>query len=312
MKKGVLIYNPTAGQKDRRGVMSSLIDELKLQGLELANAPTHGPGHATRIVRDFLPSGPSVVAVCGGDGTVSEAAAALLGTDVPLAVLPGGTSNVLALELGIPLDLAEAKKLIVEGSPRVVRAGVANERPFLLMAGVGLDARVMGKMSLFLKRWFGRAGIGLTVLSELLRYEFPRLDVEIDGVHHPATFAVVCNSKHYAGDWIAAPDASLEDDVLDTVLFNSRSRRDFTKFFLGMKARDARHLKDGYAKIVRGRNVRITSLEPYPIETQVDGDCVLETPVECRISQRTLRVLAPKPHPRPSATPSPAGEGDGG
>jgi diacylglycerol kinase (ATP) len=294
MKSGVLIYNPTAGQKDRRAVMRSLIDALKLEGVELANAPTHGPGHATRIVREFLPERPSVVAVCGGDGTISEAAAALLGTDVPLAILPGGTSNVLALELGIPFDLEQARKLIVEGFPKEVRAGIANERPFLLMAGVGLDARVMGKMNLFLKRWLGRAGIFFTVAPEFLRYEFPRLDVEIDGEHHPATFVVVCNSKHYAGDWIAAPDASAESEVLDTVVFNSRSRRDLMNFFLGMKAKDARHLRNGYAKVVRGRNVRITSLESYQIETQVDGDCVLETPVECRISQRTLKVLAPK------------------
>ncbi len=294
MKKGVLIYNPTAGQKDRRGAMSSLIDSLRGEGLELANAPTHGPGHATRIVRDFLPANPSVIAVCGGDGTISEAAAALLGTDVPLAILPAGTSNVLALELGIPFELTEARRLIFDGEPKVVRAGIANERPFLLMAGVGFDARVMGKMSLFLKRWLGRAGIGFTVAPEFLRYEFPKLDVEVDGQHHPATFAVVCNSKHYAGDWIAAPDASVEDDALDTVIFNSRSRRDFSKFFLGMKARDGQHLRDGYAKVVRGSSVKITSLEPYQVETQVDGDCVLETPVECRISQRTLKVLAPR------------------
>jgi diacylglycerol kinase (ATP) len=294
MKRGVLIYNPTAGQKDRRGVMSRLIDALKGDGIELANAPTHGPGHATHIVREFLPENPSVVAVCGGDGTVSEAAAALLGTGVPLAILPGGTSNVLALELGIPFDLEMARRLIFEGVPKDVRAGIATGRAFLLMAGVGFDARVMRKMSLFLKRWLGRAGIFFTVAPEFLRYEFPRLDVEIDGEHHPGTFAVVCNSKHYAGDWIAAPEASVEDEMLETVIFNSRSRRDFMNFFLGMKAKDASHLKNGYAKVVRGRNVRITSLEAYQVETQVDGDCVLETPLECRISSRTLKVLAPK------------------
>ncbi len=294
MKRGGLIYNPAAGQRNRRGRMNDLIETLKGEGIELANAPTHGPGHATRIVREFLPEQPAVVAVCGGDGTVSEAAASLLGTDVPLAILPGGTSNVLALELGIPFDLDRARRLILGGTLKELRAGLANDRPFLLMAGVGLDARVMGKMSFFLKRWFGRAGIFLTAVWEYLRYEFPRLDVEIDGVHYPATFAVVCNSKHYAGDWIVAPDASTETDVLDTVLFNSRSRRDLMSFFLGMKARDARHLGNGYATAVRGRRVRITSLEDYPVEAQVDGDCVLETPIECRISARTLKVLAPK------------------
>jgi YegS/Rv2252/BmrU family lipid kinase len=294
LKRGVLIYNPTAGQKDRRAAMHALIDRMRGEGIELANAPTHGPGHATRIVEEFLKEEPSVVAVCGGDGTISEAAAALLGTTVPLVILPGGTSNVLAVELGIPFDLDRAIRLIVEGEAKTVRAGIANGRPFLLMAGVGLDARVMGKMSLFLKRWLGRAGIFVTAVVEYLRYEFPRLDVEIDGVHHPATFAVVANSRHYAGDWIAAPEASAESDTLEVVLFDSRRRLDLFRLFRGMQGKRAGHLSSGIAKIVRGREVTIRSLESYAVEVQVDGDCVLETPVSCRVSQRTLQVRAPK------------------
>ena len=294
MKRGVLIYNPTAGQKDRRAAMHALIDRMRGEGIELANAPTHGPGHATRIVEEFLKEEPSVVAVCGGDGTISEAAAALLGTTVPLVILPGGTSNVLAVELGIPFDLDRAIRLIVEGEARTVRAGIANDRPFLLMAGVGLDARVMGKMSLRLKRWLGRAGIFVTALIEYLRYEFPRLDVEIDGAHHPATFAVVANSRHYAGDWIVAPDASAESETLEVLIFNSRRRLDLFRLFRGMQGKDAGHLSSGIAKIVRGREVTIRSLEAYAVEAQVDGDCVLETPVSCRVSQRTLQVRAPK------------------
>lgn len=293
MKRGVLVYNPTAGQKDRRGDMHALIERVRADGVELANAPTHGPGHATRIVREFLKEEPSVVVVCGGDGTISEAAAALLGTDVPLVILPGGTSNVLAVELGIPFDLDRARRLIVEGKPKTVRAGIANDRPFLLMAGVGLDARIMGKMSFFLKRWFGRPGIFVTALIEYLRYEFPRLDVEIDGRHYPATFAVVANSRHYAGDWIVAPDASPESETLETMLFNSRRRIDLYRLFRGMQGQRAAHLADGLATIVRGREVTIRSLEDYAVEAQVDGDCVLETPIACRVSQRTLDVLAP-------------------
>jgi YegS/Rv2252/BmrU family lipid kinase len=294
LKRGVLIYNPTAGQKDRRAAMHALIDRMRGEGIELANAPTHGPGHATRIVEEFLKEELSVVAVCGGDGTISEAAAALLGTTVPLVILPGGTSNVLAVELGIPFDLDRASRLIVEGEAKTVRAGIANDRPFLLMAGVGLDARVMGKMSLFLKRWLGRSGIFVTAVVEYLRYEFPRLDVEIDGVHHPATFAVVANSRHYAGDWIAAPEASAESETLEVVLFDSRKRLDLFRLFRGMQGKRAGHLSGGLAKIVRGREVTIRSLESYAVEVQVDGDCVLETPVSCRVSQRTLQVRAPK------------------
>ena len=104
MKRGVLIYNPTAGQRNRRAAMSALIDDMRSQGLELVNAPTEGPKHATEIVRTFLPRGLDVVAAAGGDGTISEVACGLAGSSVPLAILPAGTSNVLVRELGIPLD----------------------------------------------------------------------------------------------------------------------------------------------------------------------------------------------------------------
>ena len=293
-RRGVLIYNPTAGQRDRRAAMHAVIDRMRGQGIELANAPTREPGHATRIVAEHLPEHPDVVVVCGGDGTVSEAAAALLGTDVPLAILPGGTSNVLAVELGIPFDVERACRVILEGETRTVRVAVANGRPFLLMAGIGLDARVMGRMSLFLKRWFGRAGIFVTALAEFLRYEFPRLDVEVDGAHHAATFAVVANSKHYGGEWVVAPDASTESDSLEVLIFDSRRRRDLYRLFVGMKGGRGEHLKNGLSRIVRGRSVKITSLEPYAVEGQADGDCVLETPVVCRVAERRLHVLAPR------------------
>ena len=191
MKRGILVYNPTAGQRDRRRAMSALIDRQRGRGLELVNAPTSGPGDATEIVRTFLARGLDVVAVCGGDGTVSEAACGLEGSRVPLAILPGGTSNVLAFELGIPTSLLGAEALLHEGVPHALRLAHADGRPFLLWAGVGIDARVMDKMSLAWKRRLGRAGILPTAVAQFLRYEFPSLEVEIDGVRHEATFAVI-------------------------------------------------------------------------------------------------------------------------
>ena len=294
MKRGVLIYNPTAGQRDRRGKMRALIESMRSKGLELQNAPTGGPGHATEIVRSLLPSGLDVVAVCGGDGTVSEVACGLVGSSVPLAVLPGGTSNVLARELSIPLRLADAAKLLLEGEPRKIRVMYANDRPFLLWAGVGLDARIMGHMSLFLKRWLGRTGIFFTVAPEFFRYEFPRLEVTVDGSVHEATFAVVCNARLYAGDWVIAPDARLDSDGMEVLLFSGRDRWKFLALFRQLQLGRAGHLSRGIARVVSGRTVAIRSLETYPVEVQVDGDCVLETPVNCRVGEETITILAPR------------------
>lgn len=294
LKRGLLIYNPTAGQRNRREQMNALIDRQRQRGLELVNAPTSGVGDATDIVRSFVPRGLDLVAVCGGDGTISEAACGLAGSEVPLAVLPGGTSNVLARELQIPLDFEAAEELLLAGTPSPIRFAHADGRPFLLWAGAGLDARVMGNMNLKLKRWLGRTGISLTAMTEFLRYEFPRLEVVIDGKAHAATFAVVCRASRYAGEWIIAPDARMDGEMLDVMLFSHRGHLDLLRLFRQMRQGRSEHLENGLARIVRGREVEIRSLEPYPVEVEVDGDSVLETPIRCRVGTQTVRILVPK------------------
>ena len=293
MKKGLLVYNPTAGQRDRRAAMSALIGRMRGEGLELVNAPTSGPGNATEIVRAFLGKGVEVVAVCGGDGTISEAACGLVGSRVPLAVLPGGTSNVLARELGIPLDLSAAAGLLRSGRLLLVRVLAANGRPFLLWAGVGIDARIMARVRPRWKRRLGRAGIFLTSLWECARYEFPRLEVTVDGAAHGATFAVVCHARRYAGDWIIAPDASVESAAMDVMLFSGTKRRQLLAVFRQIQRKQSQHLLRPDVKIVRGLDVSIRSLERYAVEAHVDGDTVLETPITCRALPETVAVLVP-------------------
>jgi diacylglycerol kinase (ATP) len=294
MKRGVLVYNPSAGQRDRRAAMAALIARMRGEGLELVNAPTEGPGHATEIVRAFLPRGAEVVAVCGGDGTVSEAASGLAGTAVPLCVLPGGTSNVFARELDIPLDPNRAASLLTGGEARPVRLFSANGRPFLLWSGAGLDARIMARVPFGWKRRLGRAGIFLTALSEYLRYEFPRLEVTVEGVSHSATFAVACHARRYAGNWIIAPDASIVSDTVDVLLFSGTSRSQLLRLFIRMRRGRAEHLLAREARIVRAREVTIRSLERYAVEAHVDGDTVLETPVVCRALPESVMVLVPR------------------
>ena len=275
--------------------MQQLIARMRPAGLDLIHAPTTAPRHATEIVRSLLPTGIDVVVVCGGDGTVSEAACGLVGSSVPLAILPGGTSNVLARELSIPLHFEPAARLLLEGVPREVRILFANDRAFLLWAGVGLDARIMGHMSLVLKRWLGRTGIFFTVADEFFRYEFPRLEVTVDGGEpYEATFAVICHARHYAGPWIIAPEARLDADEMDVLLFTERSRWRFLSLFRQMQLARGGHIDRGIAKVVRGRTASVRSLESYPVEVQVDGDCVLETPLECRVGTETIRIIVPR------------------
>jgi diacylglycerol kinase (ATP) len=274
--------------------MVAVIERMRREGIELVNAPTEGPGHATEIVRAFLARGAEVVAVCGGDGTVSEAASGIAGTPVPLAILPGGTSNVLARELEIPVDLDRAADLLTAGRRKPLRLFLANDRPFLMWAGAGLDARIMARAHPWWKRRLGRAGIALTALSEFARYEFPRLEVSVDGeAPQAATFAVACHARRYAGDWIIAPEASLTSDTVEVLVFSGNSRRQLHRLFQGIRAGDARHLKDDTTRLLRGREVSIRSLERYAVEAHADGDAVLETPLSIRPLPDTVAVLVP-------------------
>lgn len=274
--------------------MAALIERMRREGIELVNAPTEGPGHATEIVKAFLARGAEVVAVCGGDGTVSEAACGLAGTAVPLAVLPGGTTNVLARELAIPLDIERAVSLLATGQPRPLRLFSANGRPFLLWAGVGLDARVMARAHPGWKRRLGRAGIFATAASEFVRYEFPRLEVVVDGaVPQAATFVVACHTRRYAGDWIIAPEASLLSDTVDVLIFSGDNRRQLFQLFQGIRLGRSAHLQGTTACIVRGSEITIRSLERYAVEGHADGDCVLETPLTIRPLPDRVAVLVP-------------------
>jgi len=293
MTRGVIVYNPTAGQKDRRQQINGVIDRARGQGIELINAPTTGPGDATEIVKTFLKRGLDVVVASGGDGTISEAAAGMVGSAVPLAVLPAGTSNVLAVELGIPRDVDAAEALLTEGVPTPIPIADAEGRPFLMWAGAGLDARVMGKMNLTLKRLLGRGGIFFTAANQFARYEFPRLEVEIDGQKHDATFAVISRARHYAGNWIIAPNAKISGPAFEVLLFQHRDHAKLFRMFLEMQRGNAGHLADGLARVVRGRDASIRSLEKYQVEVQVDGDCVLETPIRCRVRDETINLLLP-------------------
>jgi YegS/Rv2252/BmrU family lipid kinase len=293
MKRGLLVYNPTAGQRDWRTAMNALIDRMRGEGLELVNAPTEGPGHATEIVRTFLAKGIQVVAVCGGDGTISEVACGLSGSEVPLAVLPGGTSNVLARELGIPLDLSAAAGLLGSVRTRSVRLLAANDRRFLLWAGVGIDARIMARVRPLWKRWLGRSGIFVTGAMEYARYEFPRLEVTVDGGVYGATFAVVCHARRYAGDWIIAPEASVDSDAMEVMLFSGTNRWQLFLLFKRMQLARSGHLRRPEVRIVRGREISIRSLERYAVEAHVDGDAVLETPIACHVLPETVMVLVP-------------------
>ncbi len=298
-RRGVLVYNPMAGGRDRRDEVLAVSRRAKRHGVHLRPEETRAPRHATDLARAVLAESPDLIAVCGGDGTVGEVATALSGTAVPLAILPGGTTNVVAREFGIGRTIAAAEKLLTSTATAEIAPWPVGDRACLISVGVGFDARVMGRTVPLLKRLFGRVGIGWTATIEWLRYEFP--DIGISGTDeegHPfeaqATFALAANTKRYGGDPILSPYAEPGSGLLDLVLFGGRTKGSLIRFYHHLSRGKAAHLALPGVSRRRVRSFTAVSRAGYELDVQVDGDCIGKTPVTVGPAAAPVKLLVPE------------------
>ena len=298
----LLIVNPAAGQ----GRPSELLPTLHaaLGPLVTHTHVTQGPGDAQNAARDAALSGAwDAVLVAGGDGTMNEAINGLLSASVPsplpLGIVPIGTQNVLAHELGIPRhDLSAVAALLRAGNLRPIDAGRAadtmGERFFCLMAGFGFDAAVVHEVVGAVKDVIGPAAYAFATLSALAKYRSTSLTLRLDSedVHSEAFAVVVANAASYAFRQVKmTPFASVDDGWLDVCVFE-RAPTDkvgFVTQVLAMLAR--RHLSDPRVRYYRARRVEIGS-DP-PIGGQLDGDAFRPTPMSIEIVPRALSVFVP-------------------
>lgn len=291
MTRGVLIYNAAAGQSDLARRLESITRKLAGDGISLEPSPTMAPGHAAELAREARTGGADLVVVCGGDGTINEAALALAGSSVPLGILPGGTANVLARELGIPRSLPSAAKVLVSGVEIAISVGRANERRFLMMAGFGFDAMVLTGFNPFLKRHLGRLAYAARCAEEFVRLQPPDIDVITDEGVVRASMVIAANIRLYGGDFVLAPEADPTDGLLDLVIFRGKGRLDYTRYLAGALAQRLGSFTD--VTMLRTPSVVIRSAGS-PVPGHVDGDTVLETPVTLTVEPRALKVLVPQ------------------
>jgi len=296
-RRGILVYNPKAGGAARGIDVAGVVRRAAARGLALDAIPTERPRHATELVASRLGAGLDLVAVAGGDGTLGEAAESLLGRNVPIAVLPAGTTNVVAREYGVA-DAGAAEAALFSGKTRPLTVFHAADRVCLIGAGIGFDARVMTNTVPLLKRLFGRAGIGWTATLEWAKYEFPAIEVEgVDADGNPfrreATFVVSANTARYGGDPILSPYADPSNDLLDLVLFTSRSRKTLMLFYHHLSGGKAAHLLDEGVSRMAVRSFTARSKAGYELEVQVDGDAAGTTPVTVGPAAGRVEILVP-------------------
>ena len=201
----LVIFNPTAGSRRRR----KLARALAVLGPRAVLAETAGPGDARRLAGLAGARGEDCVVAAGGDGTIAEVAAGLLGSGTTLGILPFGTANVLALELGLPPGPEAAARVIAAGREAVIHPGLAGDRLFVQMLGAGLDAAVVHHLPPGLKRRIGKGAYVWQMLRELAAGRSDRLRFSVDGgAFEEAVSLIVTKGRLYAGHHLVAPAAS--------------------------------------------------------------------------------------------------------
>ena len=234
----LVIFNPTAGRRRRRRLDAALA-VLRARGVVVRLAETAGPGDPETMARD-VEDDISMVVAAGGDGTIKGAvdglmARAMAGRMVPtLGVLPLGTANVLAGELGLPADAADAAEVLADRVTADIHLGYADGRCFLIMAGVGFDASVVARIRPAMKRLLGKAAYVVEALRELARPQDCRFRVSVAGETFETAAVVLANGHFYGGRFVLAPDASLTAPELQVCLFLRSGRWAILRYFVAI------------------------------------------------------------------------------
>lgn len=289
MRRAALLFNPRAGAH-RSQRLEAIRTELERSGFDLDFQATSGPAHCRELARRAVAERLDALFVLGGDGTLRIAASALAGSPVALGALPGGTTNVVALALGLPADPVAAARRLAVGEPRAMDLGRAGDARFLMQLSGGLDARVMASVDPRLKRRLGKGAVAWAGLVEWWRYRFPAFRLEVDGRAREATGFVVANLAEYAGRYRIVPGARSDDRRLDLLLFHGRRRRAALGFAFDLAR--GRHLARADVEVVAFNHLRLEA--PWPLALQYDGDPFeAEPPLEIALAPERLQVLAP-------------------
>lgn len=257
---------------------------------------THGPGTATDLVRQCIAEGADLILVAGGDGTVNEVANGMAFSDVPLGVLPAGTANVLAMELGVGRHAAKAAAALPDWVPvRISIGSLLSERDgkrrnFLLMAGAGLDAQIVYDISATLKNAVGKAAYWLTSFSQLGR-RLPAFEVDVEGERYRCSFALASRVRNYGGDLEIAQGVSLIDHHFELVLFEGESTFPYLKYFAGVLTRRLDRMRG--VTVLHTNAMRFTGSSDSRIYVQVDGEFAGSLPASVAIVPRALTLLVP-------------------
>ncbi|MBF0546886.1 MAG: diacylglycerol kinase family lipid kinase [Candidatus Riflebacteria bacterium] len=286
-RKIAVIANPNAGRK-RQSEFKSAIDVISRE-IDCEVFFTQAPGDAGKISQSLAQQTDLLITACGGDGTVNEV---LNGSNLqnPIGIIPAGTANVIARELGIPLNLPEAAKNLFTGAIKRIDCGKVQEKRFMMVAGFGYDAHVSGKVNPILKKILGIYSYYLQAATMYPFYKRPQITIFSNGQEYQGEFALIANMRRYGGELFFAHDALYDDGMLDLVLFRKFDPASILIGLISAKLRKGVPEKIAY----RFRSKDFSLQSSIPIQFQLDGEAFW--PIQnARISleKKCLPVIIP-------------------
>jgi diacylglycerol kinase (ATP) len=298
--KAAVIFNPSSG-RGRSGAIASAVERgLTKRGLECELHATRQPKEAIALAERFTPGADVVVAI-GGDGTVNEVTNGMAmardkaDRDAPqplLGIVPAGTVNVLALELGLPFQVERACNVIAGTRSISLDLGKVNGRWFLLMMGAGIDALTVKNIDPLAKRRFKELAFLGTGVRLGMAQRHPVFRVRTNGEEYRATFFVAGNSKYYGGRFGITSLADPTDGVLDLVLYTGVSRPSLAGFWLGVPT--GLHLRNKNVLYLHAQKAEILAPESgEPVWFQTDGELAGRLPATVEIDPHAIEVLVP-------------------
>ena len=286
--KILVILNPAArGERAK-----ALRDKIASLSHHVLVRSTSSPGDARGLAARAVGQGYGTIVAAGGDGTINEVVNGIgsAGAAVQFGILPVGTMNVFAAELGIPQNnLGKAWQVIEAGCSRLVDLPQANHEYFVQLAGVGLDAEVVRQTTPDSKKVLGPMSYLLT-LAQVAARQPPKIRIEpVDGATREGSFVLVGNGRFYGGPFVVFKDARLDDGLLDVLVFQNQSHWDLIRYFQAIAFGNHPALPD--VEYFQSRGLRLTSREPVPVE--IDGELTGTLPYEFGFSNGKLKVLVP-------------------
>src|SRR6266849_2117956 len=304
LRNALLIHNPNAGGggNGRRRTLDTARHIFAAGGIHSELAETTGPGHATEIAGRAADEGRGLVIACGGDGTLKEVITGLAahqnGHRVPLALLPGGTANILAKELDLPWDIPSAAEKLVRGTVKEIALGLATplEQPekkkyFLSVGGAGPDGMIVYSLDLHLKARLGILAYWWQGAREVFRYRFPHFRIVISDQKLDASLVIVGRTKNFGGPFKITTGADLFENQFEVMALTTQSGLRYLSYLPSLWMGNLRGTEGVHFH--KSDTVVCAPLDKNPVYAQVDGEPLARLPVEFKIVPRALKLLVP-------------------